>query len=136
MIVAGMVASIARGLRTQSLEFGVGEDASGLFGGVEDTIDERVAGRDAVVLEPEQNIGSATHGTDLDDLTEAEEAAGDAAIDDVSEAGIFAVEGFDDGGGMDSRSGAEGVASDHWIVWRDGGVRGSGDFFAIFLEAR
>jgi len=136
MIAAGMVASIARGLRTQGLEFGVGEDASGLFCGVEDAIDERVAGGDAVALEPKQHIGFATHGTDFNDLVETEEAAGDAAVDDVSQAGIFAVEGFDDGGGVNSRGGAEGVTSDHRIVWWDGGVRGSGDFFAIFLEAR
>src|SRR5262249_60535942 len=100
-------AAIARRVRTQSLKCGIGEDASGLFSGVEDAIHERVAGGNAAALEPEQDVGFATHGTDFDDLVEAEEAAGDAAVDDVSEAGIFAVERVDDGGGVDPPGRAE-----------------------------
>src|SRR3954469_22415750 len=130
-----MRASIARGLRTQRLEFGIGEDAGGLFGGVEDTIHERVSGSDAVTLEPEQHVGFPTHRTDFDDLVETEEARGKTAVDDVSESRVLTVEGFDDGGGVDPGGGAEGIAADDGIVRRDRRVRGGANFFAIFLEA-
>ncbi len=60
----------------------------------------------------------------------------DTAVDRVGEGGGFFVIGLDDGGGVDARGGAEGVAADDGIIWRDRGVRCLRDFLAIFLEAR
>ncbi len=122
-------------LRGEALYFVVGEDARGFFGGVEDAIHDGVVGGDFVALQPEQDVGFAAHRADFDDLVEAEEMQGDAAIDDVGEFGIFAVESFHDRGGVDAGGGAEGVVADNRVVRRDGGVCGAGDVFAIFLEA-
>ncbi len=127
--------SIVRGLGTESLHFGFGEDAGGLLGGVEDAGDERVIGGDAVALEPEEHVGLAAHGADFDDLVEAEEMGRDAAVDGIGEGGVFFVIGLDDGGGVHAGGGAEGVAADDRVIRRDRGVRRFGDFFAIFLEA-
>ena len=121
--------SIACRLLCEGLDFGVGEDAGGLFGGVEDAVHDGVVGGDFVAFEPEQDVGFAAHGTDFDDLLEAEEMRGDAAVDDVGEFGIFAVEGFDDGGGVHAGCGAEGVVADDRIVWRNRGVRGRAQLF-------
>src|SRR6267142_5920974 len=130
-----MAKSIAGGLGAESLHFGFGKHAGRLLGGVEDAGDEGVIGGDAVTLEPEEDVGFAAHGTDLDYLVEAEEVGGDATVDGVGEGGVLFVIGLDDGGGVDAGGGAEGVAADYGIVGRDGGVRGGGHFFAIFLEA-
>src|SRR5260370_6689221 len=83
--------SIARGLGAESLHFAFGEHARGLLGGVEDASDERVVGGDAVALEPEEDVGFAAQWADLNDLVEAEEMGGDAAVDGVGEGGVFFV---------------------------------------------
>src|SRR6267142_7109775 len=126
-----MAKSIAGGLGAESLHFGFGKHAGRLLGGVEDAGDEGVIGGDAVTLEPEEDVGFAAHGTDLDYLVETEEVGGDAAVDGVGQGGILFVIGLDDGGGVDAGGGAEGVAADYWIVrWNDG-VGGLRNLFAI-----
>src|SRR6267142_1603988 len=131
-----MAKSIAGGLGAESLHFGFGKHAGRLLGGVEDAGDEGVIGGDAVALEPEEDVGFAAHGADLDYLVEPEEMGRNSAVDGVGEGGVLFVIGLDDGGGVDAGGGAEGVAADYRIVGRDGGVRSFGDLFAIFLQAR
>src|SRR5229473_4845757 len=126
--------SIARGLGAESLHFAFGEHARGLLGGVEDASDERVVWGNAVALEPEEDVGLAAQRADLDDLVEAEEMGRDAAVDGIGEGSVFFVISLDDGGGVHAGGSAEGVAADDGIVWRNGGVRGLGDSFAIFFE--
>ena len=118
------------------MDFGVGEDARGSFGGVEDSVDGGFVGGLAVFFEPEENIGFAAHGADFDDLVEAEEVRGYAGIDNVGEFLVAFAEGFDDGGGVDAGGGAEGIVADDGIVGGNCCARGGGNFFAIFLEAR
>src|SRR5579859_593741 len=130
-----MKRSMARGLGTKRLQLGFGENAGGLLGGVEDTIDQGVVLGNAVTLEPEEDVGFATHGSDLDELVQAEKVRRDTAVDGVGQGSVVLVICLDDGGSMDTGGGAEGVAADNRIVGRDGGVGGGGNFFAIFLEA-
>ena len=73
MISESRAKSIACGLRCKRLYFIVGEDAGGLFGGVKDAIYDRVVRGNAVAFEPEQDVGFAAHGTNLDDLIQAEQ---------------------------------------------------------------
>src|ERR1700722_668226 len=119
----------------EGLDFGVGQDSGGLFGGGQDAIHFVFVGGDFVAFEPEHHVGFPAHRADFDDLVEAEEMGGDATVDDVGQ-GWVAVKGFDDGRGVDAGRGAEGVVADDRIIRRDRGVRRDGDFFAIFLEAR
>ena len=71
-----------------------------MFGGVEDARDDGFVRRNFVFLEPEEHVGFTAHGADLDDLVEAEEARGYAAIDGVGQGLVAFVKSFDDGGGM------------------------------------
>jgi len=105
------------------------------FSGIENAGNHGIARRDMVALQPEQDVGLAAHRADFDDLLQAEEMGWDAAVDDVGKAGIFAVEGFNYGRGVDSSGGAESVVAHDGIIWRDGSVRGFRDFLAIFLQA-
>src|ERR1700730_16016567 len=98
-------------------------------------MDERVIGGDAVALEPEEDVGFAAHRADFDYLVEAVEMGRDSAVDGVSEGGIFFVKGLNDGGGVDARGGAEGIAADDGVVGRDRGVRGLRYLLTIFLQA-
>ena len=43
----------------EGVEFGVGEDAGGIFGGVEDARDDSVVGGNPVAFEPEEDVGFA-----------------------------------------------------------------------------
>ena len=103
--------SMACGLGAQRLHFAFGEHARRLFCGIEDAVDERVAGRDAVALQPEEHVGLAAHGTDFDDLLKPEEMRRHTAVDGIGECRVFFVIGLDDRGGVDAGGGAEGIAT-------------------------
>jgi hypothetical protein len=55
------------------VEFSIGEDARGIFGGVEDAPDDSVVGGNVVAFEPEEDVGFPAQGADFNDLIEAEE---------------------------------------------------------------
>ena len=128
--------SMACGLGAECGDFGVGQDTSRLFGGIEDAIDERFLGWNLVALEPEKDVGLAAHGADFDHLIESEEMRRHTAIDGIGERLVAFVKGFDDRGGVDAGGGAESIATDDGIVRRDRGMRVLGDLLAVFLEPR
>src|SRR5579859_2729782 len=100
----------------ESGNFRVGQDASRLLGGIEDTVDEGIVGGNLVALEPEKDVGLAAHGADFDHLLEAEEMRRHAAIDGICERLVAFVKCFDDGGGVDAGGGAESIAADDGVV--------------------
>src|ERR1700722_11803207 len=110
---------MACSLGAQGGNFCVGQYARRLLGGVEDAVDEGVVSRNLAALEPKKHVGLAAHGTDLDDLLEAEQMRGHAAIDGVGEIQVAFVKGFNDGRSVGAGGRAEGACATDWIVRRD-----------------
>src|SRR6266436_6146600 len=131
----GVFFSIACSLGAESEDFSIGKNAGRLLGGIEDASDQRVVRRDMMLLQPEQHIGLAAQRADLNHLVEAEKMRRHAAIDGIGEFEIILAKSFDERGGVHASGGAEGVMADDWIVRRNGCMRGTGNFFAILLQA-
>src|SRR5439155_13834735 len=77
--------------------------------------------------------GKAAHGADLDLLLLAEFSCGNAGVDAVGEPLVALALGLDDGSGVDSGGGAEGVLADDRVVhWKlvPGDLRGQLDELA------
>src|SRR5437868_2933343 len=95
------------------------ENAAGALGMVVDALDALVGGFDVAGFEPVDDVRLAAHRADLDLLAHAEESGGHARIDEVCEFRVALAEALDDGGGVDARRRAEGVATEDGIVERD-----------------
>src|SRR5580693_7460705 len=100
---------MACSLGAQRGNFCIGQHSRRFLGSVEDAIDEGVVGWNLAALEPKKHVGPAAHGTDFDDLIEAEEMRRHAAIDGVSERLVAFVKGFNDCGGVDAGCCAESI---------------------------
>src|SRR5260370_42072095 len=81
--------------------------------------------RNAVTLEPEQNIGFPAHGADVNHLLQSEQMGRHAGVDGVGEFDVVFLEGFDDGRGVDSGGGADSVFADHGVVSWDANAGGA-----------
>src|SRR6267154_2444012 len=128
--------SIVRGLSAERENFGIGEDAWRLFGGVKDARDGGLVSGNAVLLQPEQHVGLSAHRADLDYLVEAEKMRGHATVDGVGKLEIIFSKCFDERGGVNSRCGAKRVMADDGIVQRNRCVGSLSHFLAILLEPR
>src|SRR5690348_9025524 len=123
-------------LSAESKNFRVRQDASRLFRGVEDSVHEPVVRRNVMALEPKKNVGLSAHGTDFNHLIHAEKMGWDSAIHGIRQLLTALAVGLGDGRGMNARGGAKRVATDDWIIRRNAGVRGLGDFLTILTKPR
>src|SRR5580693_10147004 len=77
MVGASLISGLAF---AEGLDFGVGQDSGGFFGGGEDAIHFGLVGGNFVAFEPEHHVGLAAHRADFDDLVEAEKMRWYAAV--------------------------------------------------------
>ena len=89
-----------------------------------------------MTLQPENDIRFSAHGTDFDDLIEAEEMRGNTAINGIGKGPIVFAIGFDDRGRMNASGCAKRVVANHGIIGRNRRAGRFGHFLAIFLETR
>src|ERR1700693_5628180 len=100
----------------EGANFCFGEDARGLLGGGEDAINDVCWRGQAAALEPENHVGAAAHGANLDHLFEAEVVRWDAAVNEIGEQGIVFLKVLDDGGGVHGGGGTECVGAADGII--------------------